>query len=61
MITFSLEDVQEALEDGTMGFCVECGAEAFGVEPDARNYPCECCEEQTVFGAQELLIMGLVK
>jgi len=38
------------------GFCISCGAEAEGVEPDAREYPCEACGEDAVFGAEELLL-----
>ena len=37
------------------GFCVGCGEEAYGVEPDARRYTCESCGEPKVFGAEELL------
>lgn len=36
------------------GFCVACGQEAGGCEPDARNYECESCGEREVFGADEL-------
>ena len=36
------------------GFCIECGAEADGCEPDAREYECESCGEHAVFGADEL-------
>ena len=39
------------------GFCVACGAEAHGVEPDARRYVCVICGESSVYGAEELLIM----
>jgi hypothetical protein len=39
------------------GFCIGCGEEAFGVEPDARGYTCESCEQPLVYGAEELLIM----
>jgi len=42
--------------DDNLGFCTVCGEEAFGVEPDARNYECEICGERAVFGAEELLI-----
>lgn len=38
------------------GFCLACGAEADGCEPDARNYECECCGEHAVFGAEELML-----
>jgi hypothetical protein len=37
------------------GFCIACGHEQDGCEPDARNYECEVCGECEVFGAQELL------
>jgi hypothetical protein len=38
------------------GFCIACGHEQEGCEPDARNYECESCGEKQVFGAAELLI-----
>jgi len=37
------------------GFCVECGEEADGVEPDARRYECESCGLPGVYGAEDLL------
>ena len=39
------------------GFCLSCGAEAEGVEPDARNYECEVCGANQVYGAEELAMM----
>ncbi len=44
-------------EDNNLGFCLACGAEASGVEPDAREYECEECGERKVYGAEELLFM----
>ena len=38
------------------GFCIACGTEADGCEPDAREYECECCGEMAVYGADELLM-----
>lgn len=49
-----LEAAQGTLLDP--GFCHACGAEAGGVEPDAREYPCEECPEDAVFGAEETLL-----
>ena len=37
------------------GFCVACGHEQGGCEPDAREYECEACGERKVYGATELL------
>lgn len=37
------------------GFCIACGLEADGCEPDARKYECEACGEKQVYGAEELL------
>jgi predicted RNA-binding Zn-ribbon protein involved in translation (DUF1610 family) len=39
------------------GVCIACGAEVGGVEPDAEEYECECCGEEAVYGAEQLLIM----
>ena len=57
----SIEQIMEAVENRTYGldnpgFCVACGADADGCEPDARNYECEICGEEKVFGAEELLM-----
>ncbi|MGH7077723.1 MAG: hypothetical protein ACREFU_06445 [Acetobacteraceae bacterium] len=38
------------------GFCLACGAEAEGVEPDAEQYACEICGERAVYGAAEILV-----
>jgi len=43
------------------GFCLACGEEADGCEPDARQYECEACGARKVYGIEELLMMGLVK
>ena len=58
----TLDRVTEAVERhhhslDNPGFCVHCGAEAEGVEPDARRYACEACGENGVYGADELLLM----
>lgn len=50
----------EEVSDGLLGFCVACGAEAQGVEPDARRFECEECGERRVYGLEELAIMGLL-
>lgn len=39
------------------GFCLVCGHEQDGCEPDARNYECELCGAHQVFGAEEILMM----
>lgn len=48
--------MRAAQSDEMVGFCKECGEEAHGVEPDARNYRCESCGAMAVYGAEELLI-----
>lgn len=42
--------------DDCIGFCVACGAENYGVEPDARKYLCQECGKPKVYGAEDLLI-----
>lgn len=43
--------------DGYVGICLACGAEADGIEPDARQYTCEPCGQPAVYGAEEILLM----
>ena len=55
--TVTIDQILEACEaDDCRGFCIACGAEAYGVEPDARKYVCECCGKRAVYGAEELLL-----
>jgi hypothetical protein len=53
----SFDELESMMEEG--GFCLACGAEIHHIEPDARKSECECCGAPKVYGAQELLIMGL--
>lgn len=39
-----------------VGFCLECGAEHDGVEPDAEGYECEECGAMEVCGAEQCLL-----
>jgi hypothetical protein len=57
--TFSMEELKEAMESQS-GFCLKCGAERGECEPDARKYKCESCGANAVYGAEEIVIMGLV-
>lgn len=45
---------RSTLDDG--GFCLGCGQECQGIEPDARGYKCEACGEKLVFGDEEILM-----
>lgn len=59
-IRMSQADYRDA-EGMMLGYCVTCGEEGGeSVEPDARKYPCDRCGTNTVYGAQELLLMGLI-
>jgi hypothetical protein len=42
------------------GWCLTCGEEVDGVEPDASKYLCECCGQRKVYGMEQLLIMDLL-
>ena len=54
----TLQQVMEAIEqDDCLGFCLACGEQAYGVEPDARKYTCESCGAPRVYGAEEILLM----
>lgn len=48
-----------ALNSRSSGFCLACGDEQNGVEPDARKYRCTSCGKHKVYGGEELVLMGL--
>ncbi len=54
-IMAAAERRQMTLDDP--GFCLICGLEHLGVEPDARNYSCEGCGAEQVFGVEELVLV----
>lgn len=58
-IRFNMEDIKAAMADMT-GFCIECGAAREACEPDARGYACDICGVRSVYGAEELILMGRV-
>jgi hypothetical protein len=39
------------------GFCLRCGAEQEGCEPEAEQYRCESCGQRAVYGAEQVLLM----
>ena len=60
--SLTIDKVMPAAEDqmyglGNAGFCLACGEERDGCEPDAENYPCEACGEHKVMGASELMMV----
>jgi hypothetical protein len=56
------EQLESMLQnDDCENFCLACGEEAYGVEPDAEKYECECCGEREVYGSHNVLIMGAFK
>ena len=60
--SLTMERIARAVEEQMVGlenpgFCIACGADADGCEPDARGYECEECGKHTVYGAEELLLV----
>lgn len=57
----TLEIIEEAREN-SLGYCTRC-QEWTGecVEPDIYEGSCPVCEQDTLYGAEELVIMGLVE
>lgn len=54
----SLDELREAADEQD-GFCLACGNRQSGCEPDMRRGDCEACETAMVYGAEELLLMGV--
>jgi len=58
--SITMDRVLEAVESQMFGlenpgFCIACGDEASGCEPDAERYECESCGKKSVYGAEALL------
>ena len=59
-IEITEEQYNEALNQD-QGICIECkDFTKDGVEPDAENYECPVCEQDSVFGVPQALIMNLI-
>jgi len=58
-IMFSLRAMIEA-DDTAVGFCVACGAECEQCEPDTQERPCDVCGSDSVYGAEQIVIMELI-
>ena len=58
--TFTLKQIEQA-SALDHGLCLSCGASQEGCEPDARNYRCENCGQDHVHGAEEIVLMGLMR
>lgn len=54
----SIKELQ-AMDENMEGFCLSCGEVQPGVEPDASKYVCDCCGKEKVYGASELVLMGI--
>ena len=55
-----LRVIEAAERHANIGFCLACGHEQDGVEPDACNYKCEHCHLRQVYGAEEIILQGLL-
>ena len=59
----TLKEVEEVIMSGSYeGWCTYCEDWTHdSCEPDARRYECPQCGNRTCYGAEELVIMGLVE
>lgn len=61
-MVISIERIIEAIESSMIdlempGFCMACGADAYGIDPDADSLACEDCDAMAVCGAEYALIL----
>lgn len=60
MIEIENWEYEDAVADGA-GWCSCCNDFVnYGVEPDARNYICEDCGNDTVYGIEEAIVQGMI-
>ena len=53
----SLAMEQEMFGLANPGFCLHCGEEQEGCEPDAEGYTCDVCERDEVQGAMNVALL----
>lgn len=53
-------DEFDRLRDDYVGICTICSTEVEMVEPDAERYTCPSCGAETVYGIEQLLMMGKI-
>jgi hypothetical protein len=53
----TMDQVMDAADENT-GFCMACGEEQGGCEPDAEKYECKACGAKQVYGAEQILIVA---
>ena len=58
--TFTIARVEEASTEQS-GLCLNCGHMQEGCEPDARRYRCDSCKLDLIYGAEEIVLMGLMR
>lgn len=58
-VRFTQEEIARAITDDN-GLCINCGATKENCEGDASHYRCDECGKNTVYGAEAIIIMGLV-
>ena len=51
--------IQACEDDRNTGFCIECGEEAYGCEPDMQREKCHSCGSYDVYGGEQIIIAGL--
>jgi hypothetical protein len=61
-VRYSKSDIEIYLEDNA-GFCTNCKevTEESGIEPDAEEYQCGCCDGPYLEGFENALICGHVE
>lgn len=60
-MTVTMEELAKYRED-SVGYCTACEEwTRDATEPDARDYDCPSCGEFAVYGAEEVLLAGLIE
>jgi len=55
-------ELTEFLElDENVAICIRCGDTEQVIEPDVEKAHCECCDQYGLYGAEQLLLLGLYK
>ena len=50
-----MQALEECNGDDFPGFCLSCGVQCEGVDPDTRGDTCDECKQPTLWGAEAIL------
>jgi len=56
-----MDEGESPFDCDSEGMCIHCGNFQGGVEPDAEKYECDGCGTNSVYGLEQLFVIGYAR